>query len=594
MHTASRADPGRGLIAITVLALLFSSRPASADWPALGRQVTAAINNQELPQIATDGASGAIIVWHDFRDKQINVFARRVLSSGELDPAWPVDGLAVLSDPTALASAFQAQGPPVIVSDGTGGAIIAWADGRDEVGGFDIFAQHVLGSGIVDPAWPANGRALATVRGEQENPRIAPDGAGGAIVTWMDGRSGITGVDIFAQHVLRSGAVDPHWPANGVPLSTAPQLQALPDIVPDGAGGAIVTWHDFRSSTTGADIFAQHVTSAGIVDPAWPVNGRALTLAAGSQLHPTIVADGLHGAIVAWEDSRDGLSHIFAQHVLGSGAIAPGWPANGLAVCIAPVDQVHPLIASDGAAPGVAGSGALVTWQDARSGVSHNPYVQHVRATGSVDPAWPINGRALSLSSGEQVDASIVTDGSGGAIVAWEEDSFIFVNHVRASGILDPTFPVNGRFVRLILTFQHNPELVADGAAGGAIVTWADNESGSDSNIFAMIVGTESTVSVDPGPAGSSLALSRQGASPARGPVTLSFALPHTAPVRLAIYDLGGRRVRELVSGVQPGGTHEVVWDLRDDSGRPLPAGVSFARLEVEGKALSTKLVTLQ
>jgi hypothetical protein len=594
MPTATRAEPGRGLIAITVLGLLLSSGPVSADWPTLGRQVTAAINNQELPQVATDGASGAIIVWHDFRDKQINVFARRVLSSGELDPVWPADGLAVLSDPAALASAFQAQGPPVIVSDGTGGAIIAWADGRDEISRFDIFAQHVLGSGIVDPAWPANGRALATVRGDQESPRIAADGAGGAIVTWMDSRSGITGVDIFAQHVLRSGVVDPNWPVNGVPLSTAPQLQALPDIVPDGTGGAIVTWHDFRSSTTGADIFAQHVTSAGIVDPAWPVNGRALTLAAGSQLNPTIVSDGLHGAIVAWEDSRDGLSHIFAQHVLGSGAIAPGWPANGLAVCVAAVDQVHPLIASDGAAPGVAGSGALVTWQDARSGVSHNPYVQHVLATGRVDPAWPVNGKALSLSSGEEVDASIATDASGGAIVAWEEDSFIFVNHVRASGVLDPTFPVNGRFVRQILTFQHNPELVADGAAGGAIVTWADNNSGADSNIFAMIVGTESTVSVAPGPPGSSLALSRRGASPARGPVTLSFALPHTAPVRLAIYDLSGRRVRELVSGVEPGGTHEVVWDLRDDNGRPLPAGVSFARLEVEGQEVSAKLVTLQ
>jgi hypothetical protein len=574
------------------LAASLVARPASADWPTLGRQVTAAIKNQELPQIASDDVSGAIIVWQDGRPLD-NIFARRVLSSGELDPAWPVDGMSVLSDSNALAEAFAGQEHPVIVSDGSGGAIIAWQDGRSEANSLDIFAQHVLRSGIVDPAWPANGRALCTIRGDQQNPRITSDGAGGAIVCWMDGRSGI-GVDIFAQHVLSSGAVDPAWPAGGIALCTAPELQALPDIVTDGTGGAIVTWHDFRSSTTGADIFAQHVKASGVVDPGWPANGRALTLAAGSQLDPTIAFDGIDGAIVAWEDSRDGLSHIFAQHVLGSGAIAPGWAANGLAVCTAPVDQVHPLITSDCLPLGVAGSGMIVTWQDARNGLNHNPFVQHVLATGSVDPAWPVNGRALSLSSGEQVDASIVADGTGGAIVAWEEDSFIFVNHVRASGSLDPTFPVNGRFVRLILTFQHNPELVAAGPSGGAIVTWSDNDSGADSNIFAMIVETEATASVDPGTSASGLTLSRRGPSPARGPVALSFTLPHAAAVQLAIYDVSGRHVRELGSGVQTAGEHVISWDLHDEAGRAVGAGLYFAQLRTEGHQLTQKIPTLR
>ena len=576
------------------LAASLAARPASADWPTLGRQLTAAIKDQELPQIASDDASGAIIVWQDSRDPRDNMFARRVLASGELDAAWPVDGLSVLGDPTALASAFEGQEHPVIVSDGTGGAIIAWQDGRSEASQLDIFAQHVLRSGIVDPAWPANGRALCTIRGDQQNPRIVSDGAGGAIVTWQDFRSSTTGVDIFAQHVLGSGAVDPNWPAGGVALCTAPALQSLPDIVTDGTGGAIVTWQDSRSSTTGADIFAQHVRATGVVDPAWPANGRALTLAAGSQLDPTIAFDGLDGAIVAWEDSRDGLSHIFAQHVVGSGAIAPGWPTNGLVVCTAPVDQIHPLITADCLPVGPAGSGAIVTWQDARNGTNHNPFVQHVLATGSVDPAWPVNGRALSLSAGEQVDASIVADGTGGAIVAWEEDSFVFVNHVAASGVLDPTFPVNGRFVRLILTFQHNPELVAAGASGGAIVTWADNNSGADANIFAMIVETQATASVDPGTSGSGLTLSRRGESPARGPVALSFTLPHTAEVRLAVYDLGGRRVRELSSAVQTAGEHVISWDLRDDAGRAVGAGLYFAQLRTEGHQLTQKIPTLR
>ena len=581
------------ILALGLFIAAFAVLPALAEWPATGRELTAAIRDQQLPQITTDGSSGAIVAWQDSRDAKTTIFARRVLATGELDPAWPVDGLRVLGDVTALASEFDGQTLPVIVSDGGGGAIIAWQDGRSQVTGLDIFAQHVLRSGVVDPAWPADGLGLCTVRGDQQLPRIASDGTGGAIVTWMDGRSAVTGPDIFAQHVLGSGVVDPNWPANGAALSTAPAAQSLPDIATDGAGGAIVTWQDLRTGTPDADIFAQHVKSSGVVDPAWPADGRALTLAPGTQVNPTIVADGLHGAIVAWEDARDGLNHIFAQHVTANGAIAPGWAANGLAVSTASGGERQPLIVSDGAAPGAVGSGAIVTWQDPRSGTSHDPFVHHILPTGSVDPAWPVNGRALSASNAEETDASIVGDGLGGAIVAWEEDPFVFVSHVRASGQLDPTFPFGGQRVRSIASFQRAPSLVAAGS-GGAIVTWADNDPNRDANVFAMIVLTEATLGVEPSSTGPGLALTRSGPSPARGALTLSFALPHAAAVKLSIYDASGRRVRELVNDVEASGAHGVTWDLRDERGERLPAGVCFARLEVEGHALSEKLVMLR
>lgn len=557
--------------------------PASAEWPEFGRALSTAEKNQERPKATTDGANGAIVVWQEFR----NLRATRVLASGELDPAWPVNGQALLADSAALETAFDGQQFPVIVSDGAGGAIVAWQDGRLE-NDTNIFAQHVLASGVVDPAWPANGRILSAARGLQDIPTIVSDGAGGAIVTWMDGRSSVTNVDIFAQHILASGVVDPAWPADGTALCTAPAPQAFPNIATDGSGGAIVTWYDFRPSDTSLDIYVQHVTSSGIVDPAWPTNGRALCLAPGAQLNPTIVSDDAHGAIVTWEDPRDGTSHIFAQRVLGSSAIAPGWPVDGLAVCTAPVLQDHPIITTDGA------SGAIVTWLDARNGRNHNPFVQRVLASGVVDPAWPVNGTALSLSSGEEFSASIVPDGAGGAIVAWDEDSSIMVNHVQGSGLLDPTFPLNGRFVRLLLTFQHNPDLTTAGA-GTAIVAWSDAESNAGSDIYAMIVETGETLAVDPpAPPGPAVTFAPASPNPVRGPVTLTFSLPRAAEVRLAIFDLGGRRVRELVSNFEPAGTHAVAWDLRDQSGRSIPAGVCFARLEVEGRVLTERLATLR
>src|SRR5262245_27792129 len=575
-----------GLV-LLVLAALAAPITALADWPTLGRLISAAPGDQRFPKIVTDGAAGAIIVWQDSLSTKVNVFARRALASGELDPAWPIDGRALLADSVALAGAFGGQQFPVIATDGAGGAIVAWQDARNQANGLDIFAQHVLASGIVDPAWPANGRALCGAVGRQERPAIVSDGAGGAIVTWMDERSAITDVDIFAQHVLASGVIDPRWPVDGLALSKAPEAQAAPQIASDGSGGAIVTWHDFRPSQTGVDVYAQRVLNSGVVDPAWPGDGRALSLAAGAQVNPTIVSDGAHGAIVTWEDSRDALNHIFAQRVLGSGQIAAGWPANGLAVCTAAVDQVSPVLTSDGA------SGAIIAWMDARSGLTHDIFAQHVLGSGTVDTAWPVNGTALSLSSGEEVNPSIVGDGVGGALVAWEDDFFVKVNHVQATGLLDPEFPVNGQFVRLLLTFQQRPDLTVSGT-GNAIVAWSDLDSGADSDIYALLVTTDAQVDVDPGTQASTVRFARLSSNPARGSVTFGFSLPREAAVRLAIYDLNGRQVRQLASETRPAGDHAIMWDLRDEGGRAVGAGLYLARLEAEGNSLTQKIATLE
>ena len=576
------------VVLLGALLLGATSRTASAAWPALGRAITTAPNNQDDPRAATDGAGGAIITWRDDRGGAVHIFAQHVRFTSDLDAAWPVNGLPLLTDAPSLANALGGQSRPVIVSDGAGGAIVAWQDQRNENPGSDIFAQHVLSTGVVDPNWPANGRALSTAPGAQDHAAIVSDGAGGAIVTWQDGRNGDSdsGVDIFAQHVLSSGIVDPNWPANGRALSAAPSTQAFPKIASDRSGGAIVTWHDFRSPASGVDIYAGHVLANGVVDPAWPVNGLALTTAAGSQIDPAIVSDGGHGAIVAWTDARDVLNHIFAQRVLVTGAIAPGWPANGLAVCTAPVEQITPAIASDGA------DGAIVTWQDLRNEVNHNPFVQHVLGSGSVDPAWPVNGRALSLSDGEATSGSIVVDGSGGAFVSWEEDAFVKSNHVFASGLLDPTFPVNGAFARLDLSFQLRPDLVA-GGAGNAIVAWANNEIGAQFDIFAQLVGTESVLSV-PGGASTAITFAPPSPNPARERFGLRFTLPHEAGAMLAILDVNGRRVRSLASGSLPAGEHVIGWDLRDGDGRAVRPGVYFARLEVEGRTFTRKLVASQ
>ena len=72
-----------------------------------------------------------------------------------------------------------------------------------------------------------------------------------------------------------------------------------------------------------------HVTSTGAVDRASPPGGQRAVLDAGRPGVPAIVRDAGTGVIVAWDD-RNGSNHdIYAQHILASGSVDGAWPLDG-------------------------------------------------------------------------------------------------------------------------------------------------------------------------------------------------------------------------------------------------------------------------
>jgi hypothetical protein len=73
--------------------------------------------------------------------------------------------------------------------------------------------------------------------------------------------------------------------------------------------------------------------------------------------------------------------------------------------------------------------------------------------------------------------------------------------------------------------------------------------------------------------------------------VAISYSTPSTSRVRLAIFDVSGRLVRELVNGSQPAGRHEVSWDHRDMHGRTVGSGVYFANVNAGETSEKLKVV---
>lgn len=75
---------------------------------------------------------------------------------------------------------------------------------------------------------------------------------------------------------------------------------------------------------------------------------------------------------------------------------------------------------------------------------------------------------------------------------------------------------------------------------------------------------------------------------------TLRFTLTREASVALEIFDLSGRRLRSLASGLHPAGPHALVWDGRDAQDRALPSGVYLVRLRGEDFVDSQRVVLIK
>jgi hypothetical protein len=82
--------------------------------------------------------------------------------------------------------------------------------------------------------------------------------------------------------------------------------------------------------------------------------------------------------------------------------------------------------------------------------------------------------------------------------------------------------------------------------------------------------------------------------SPFRGRTEVRFGLSRGEDHTLAVYDVSGRRIRVLSSGLGAAGPRTSVWDGRDEAGLRVPSGVYFLRLSSPGGERAERAVVLR
>ncbi len=749
---------------------LSASGGVADGWPVDGIIVCDAPGDQTLPALAGDGSGGFYVAWQDHRGADNDLYMSRFNPDGTLGEGWTRNG-------SVIGSTAGNQQSPCLAADGTAGVLVAWSDSRG--GNFDIRALHLDAAGNIyfapsqSPARnvqaPNPGNLICGAAGDQTVPVAVPDGVGGSIVFWQDGRAASS--DIYGTRVLESGRVDATWTANGVLVSDAAVgNDKLARAVSDGAGGATVAWTStedpevraqrlsgrgriewaaqgviagagsdgqpipiasdgaggaFVASVSGPYVYIQRLNGQGGVVSGWPATGFKFT-AAGNAFAYALLGDGSGGVYATCTQSQD----LMLQHVTGAGTIFAGWPAAGQVFCGVPQFATSvPTIASDGA------GGAIVAWQDTRGGVSQSGvpnddiYAQRVLPMGLTGMylgalAWvadvpadqggwvTLNVQAPTadfqfsapgvtgfnvwrlVSAPSSAPSAAAAMEGGPAVVerartepvilhaaqaasagfppgTWQSLGFNAATQNTSYALLEPTrndSAAAGLATETYLVTIHTPSpaqytvtspagghsadnlppamplnlVGARAASGGLALTWSANTDRdlagysvyrgadaaftpqpanrvgspapptfSDGGFIAgswykvtardrhgnesavALLGTAQIVGI-PGVTASVDFLARLAPDPFTRSTTVSFGLVHAGRASVTIQDIAGRRVRTLASGLRAAGPVSIVWNGDDDAGRMLAPGLYLVRLRCDSGEIVRRVARVE
>ena len=275
-------------------------------WSDNGVVVCDATDKQSNPKIVPDYTGGAFISWEDCRSggtqDDIDIYIQRINSTGVA--IWGSNGLPVCA-------ATGEQSGHRMINSYPEGAIIAWADKRN--GEYDLYAQSIDKYGTI--YWGGNGMAVCTANGSQSWFMMCTDGNYGAILAWADDRNNIGAGenDIYSQHINSSGNL--LWAPNGTVVCNAIDRQMPNSMISDGDNGAILTWQDKRDTLVHS-VYAQRIQSDG--SGMWGVNGIAVDPYPNEEQSGVDLALVQTGeAVIIWEDNRDsGMLNIWSKYMI--------------------------------------------------------------------------------------------------------------------------------------------------------------------------------------------------------------------------------------------------------------------------------------
>jgi hypothetical protein len=223
-------------------------------------------------------------------------------------------------------------------------------------------------------------------------------------------------------------------------------------------------------------LFFSPIQAQWSADPS--VNTPIVVEPLGKQIDLRMLEDGVGGAFIVWKDYRaSGIPDIYIQRINASGVVL--WTVNGVGACTDFADQSTPFICTD------ENGGCIIAWSDWRSGIERDLYAQRFDANGNA--LWTAQGAPVAIKNDREHNERLVSDGTGGAIVVWEQQTGagwdVWAQRINASGVM--VWTSGGIPVSSFFAYRINGRIQEDGS-GGAIIAWQETHNGFEYDIYAQ------------------------------------------------------------------------------------------------------------
>lgn len=207
------------------------------------------------------------------------------------------------------------------------------------------------------------------------------------------------------------------------------------------------------------------------------------------------------------------------------------------------------------------------------------------------------NGLPFVATRGERVAALnvFVADGGfwSGDVPRAVRNALVWVAspHWLQTGAAEGVVPPNSS-APIALTFDAHE--LAEGNYTATLRVSSDDPHTPEATIPISLVVDSTTTAVAPAGIPARFALLSNRPNPFNPTTVIGYELARVAKVRLVVYDVAGKQVRELVDATRPAGVHQAEWDGRDDANRTVASGVYFYRMTADDFTDTKKMVLIK
>jgi hypothetical protein len=394
-------------------------------------------------------------------------------------------------------------------------------------------------------------------------------------VVWNDMRTlaGLSGQRIFGRQLNTYGVPV----AREILISDSTSLASKfsPRMVLRSDGSGLAVWLDSRGGQ--AQVYGHWLSTSGV-----PQNSDFLISSLAQSTTVTRLFTGCDNSdkiSIVWFDAGAAIPTLHVQRFnangtdAGSFVYAPSTPAE--------IENISADIGSDGR--------VALLWTGYDDG-DHNVYVTLLSAAGAIlngpvtindsntaDPGSP----AVSICNNLYISTVWLDRRDGHPLVYYQ--------------ILDPTLTLQGtNQPAAASTPEFMQEPATDAYRGRAWFVWSDPRTEGLNVYGRSLVYLPTDVDDNPSILPSEFRLAQNYPNPFNPSTEIEYSLPTASRVQLIVFNVLGQTTRVLVDHEEAAGTHQVVWDGRDDYGSSVASGVYFYRLTVDDHAATRKMMLLK